>query len=88
MYKPYFKKFTSFLFLFLLWMSSNAIHASYYKSLWPRWQVNNPLSTAVIYHTLWQEFLDHHLITNEEKINLLDYANVDQKDYDLLKRYL
>jgi hypothetical protein len=69
-------------------MSSNAVYASYYKSLWPRWQVNNPLSTAVISHTLWQEFLDHHLITNEEKINLLDYANVDQKDYDLLKRYL
>lgn len=89
MHKEYFRKFTSFfLFLLVFWISTSTVHASYYKSLWPRWQINNPLSNAVISHKLWQEFLDRHLITNEEKINLLDYANVDQKDYDLLTRYV
>lgn len=87
MYKKYLTKFTS-LFLFAFWLSASGVHASYYKNLCPRWQVNNPLSTTVISHQLWQEFLDRHLITNEEKINLVDYANVDQKDYELLKKYL
>jgi hypothetical protein len=52
------------------------------------WEVNNPLSKEVISHKLWQQFLERHVITNEEDINLVDYANIDQKDYDLLKLYI
>lgn len=52
------------------------------------WEVNNPLSQEIISHQLWQDFLTKHVITNEEKINLVDYANLNQKDIALLKQYI
>lgn len=76
-----------FLFALILIQISSA-HASFYKSLWPKWEVNNPLSKDVISHTLWQDFLTRHVITNEEQINLVDYGNLEQKDYDQLKHYI
>jgi hypothetical protein len=86
MYNRYLKKFQLFC-LFFLFIAPTA-HASFYKSLWPIWEVNNPLSKEVISHKLWQEFLDRHVITNEEDINLVDYANIGQKDFGQLKQYL
>ncbi len=82
------KLICSILIALLVSINPIMVHASYYKSLWSQWLVNNPLSNQTISHKLWQKFLDNHLITNEEKINLLDYANIGQKDYDLLKQYL
>ena len=74
---------------FLLFLSTNLVHASLHKSLWSRWAVNNPLSTEVISHQLWQDFLDlHDVITNEEKINLVDYYYLTQKDLELIKSYI
>lgn len=75
------------LILIVLFTTSSA-HASFHKSLWPKWEVYNPLSRETISHQAWQEFLDHHVISNEEKINLVDYANLSQKDIGLLKEYL
>lgn len=63
-------------------------HASFYKSLWPKWEVNNPLSQKVISHQLWQNFLNRRVITNEENINLVDYAHMTRTDLNLLKDYL
>ncbi|KTD49158.1 putative Ser/Thr protein kinase [Legionella quateirensis] len=63
-------------------------HASFHKSLWPKWEVNNPLSTETISHQAWQNFLDKHVITNEEHINLIDYAHLTQQDLNLLKNYV
>lgn len=63
-------------------------HASFYKSLWAKWEVNNSLSKDVINHQLWQEFLNRRIFTNEENINLVDYAHVTQTDLNLLKDYL
>lgn len=64
------------------------VHASFHKSLWPKWEVNNPLSTEVISHQAWQNFLDKHVITNDEHINLINYANISQRDLSLLKEYI
>ena len=77
-----------FILALLALLITECAHASYHKSLWPRWEVNNPLSKEVISHQIWQEFLDHHIITNEEQINLVDYANLSQHDLSLLKEYL
>ncbi|KTD49691.1 putative Ser/Thr protein kinase [Legionella quinlivanii] len=74
--------------LFLLLFITGNIFASFNKSLWPIWEVNNPLSKAVIQHSEWQEFLQKHLITNEEGINLIDYPNVRETDRLLLKKYI
>ncbi|MCE3044484.1 MULTISPECIES: DUF547 domain-containing protein [Legionella] len=74
--------------LFLLLFITGNIFASFNKSLWPIWEVNNPLSKAVIQHSEWQEFLQKHLITNEEGINLIDYPNVRETDRQLLKKYI
>jgi len=63
-------------------------HASFYKSLWPQWEVNNPLSKEAISHQLWQDFLNRRVITNEENINLVDYAHITRTDVDLLKNYV
>ena len=63
-------------------------HASFYKSLWPKWGVNNPLSKETISHQPLQEFLNRRVITNEENINMIDYEHMTQIDLNLLKDYL
>ena len=71
-----------------MFLITGIAHASYYKSLWPKWAVNNPLSKEVINHKLWQDFLNRRVFTNEENINLVDYAHITQTDLNLLKNYL
>ncbi|WP_298627477.1 DUF547 domain-containing protein [uncultured Legionella sp.] len=77
----------SLFFLLFLLLGQNA-HASFHKSLWPQWEVNNPLSKEIISHQAWQNFLDKHIITNEEQINLIDYKNLSPQDINLLKEYI
>ncbi|MGL5741802.1 MAG: DUF547 domain-containing protein [Legionella sp.] len=67
---------------------SGVVNASFYKSLWPKWQVNSPLSKEVINHHDWQNFLNRRVITHDENINLVDYAHITQTDLHLLKYYL
>ncbi|KTD08082.1 DUF547 domain-containing protein [Legionella jamestowniensis] len=73
---------------FILFLISTSVFASFNKSLWPIWETNNPLSKATISHDEWQQFLNKRVVTNEEGINLVDYANLTDADYDLLKSYL
>ncbi|CEK09564.1 DUF547 domain-containing protein [Legionella hackeliae] len=74
--------------LFILLFLSSSVFASFNKSLWPIWETNNPLSKAIIPHDEWQQFLNRRVVTNEEGINLIDYANLTDADYDLLKSYI
>ncbi len=74
--------------VFFLFLFSNLVHASYHKSLWPKWEVNSPLSQEVISHQEWHEFLNNNVITNDEGINLVDYANINPKDLSSLKNYI
>lgn len=67
---------------------SGLANASFYKNLWPRWEVNNPLSKEVISHKLWQDFLNRRIVSSEENINLVDYGHMTQIDLNLLKGYL
>ncbi len=67
---------------------SGLANASFYKNLWPRWEVNNPLSKEVISHKLWQDFLNRRIVSSEENINLVDYGHMTQIDLNLLKDYL
>lgn len=80
----FFEKTAILLMLFVTGLT----HAAFYKSLWPKWEPNNPLSHKVISHQLWQEFLDKRVVTNEERINLVDYAHMTQAELDLLKKYI
>lgn len=75
-------------FILLLFFLTGLAHASFYKNLWPQWEVTNPLSREIISHQLWQEFLDRRVITNRENINLVDYAHMTPADMKLLKDYL
>ena len=72
----------------LFFLFAGLAHASFHKSLWPKWEVNNPLSKEVISHQLWQNFLDKYVVTNEEKINLINYEKLTPKDLELLKDYI
>lgn len=74
--------------LILMLLISGLANASFYKSLWPQWGVNNPLSKEVISHKLWQDFLNRRIVTSEENINLVDYTHMTQTDLNLLKGYL
>lgn len=74
--------------ILLILLATGLVHASFNKSLWPKWEVNNPLSQQTISHQAWQEFLDRHVTTNDEKINLVDYAHINTKELDLLKDYI
>ncbi|MDP1603730.1 MAG: DUF547 domain-containing protein [Legionella sp.] len=67
---------------------STTVQASFNKSLWPLWEVNNPLSKAVISHKDWQTFLNARVITNDEGINLVDYAHMTAADLKILKDYI
>lgn len=77
-----------FILTLLLLLFAGHTYATFYKNLWPRWEVNNPLSKKTISHQLWQNFLDKHLTTNEEKISLVDYAHMNKEDKALLKAYI
>jgi hypothetical protein len=72
----------------LILIAGVANAATFHKSLWPKWEVNNPLSQNTIYHDDWQEFLNRRVLTNEESINLVDYAHINSEDQTLLKRYI
>lgn len=62
--------------------------ASHHKNIWPMWEVNNPLSQEVISHQEWQDFLNKHVVTNEEGINLIDYGHFNDEDRMLVRRYI
>lgn len=66
----------------------STVHAAYNKNLWPLWEVNNPLSKETISHQQWQQFLNNNLITNAEKINVIDYPNISFSDKKRLDDYL
>lgn len=75
-------------FIILLLLITGTVQASFYKNLWPKWEVANPLSQEVISHQLWQDFLNRRVFANEEHINLINYAHITQTDLNLLKTYL
>lgn len=75
------------LFISLVLITSTT-HASFHKSLWPIWEINNPLSSVKIDHSGWQAFLDKRVQTNEENINLVDYNHLTDADYALLQQYI
>lgn len=89
-----FKKYTGKLLLYVfgivlsVFFVSSIAHASFNKNLWPQWEVNNPLSTEIISHQTWQNFLDKYVVTNDEHINLIDYKKLSQQDVELLKKYI
>ncbi|MFC3908693.1 DUF547 domain-containing protein [Legionella dresdenensis] len=76
------------LFSTLFLFTNTPAFASYNKNLWTIWEINNPLATAIIDHSEWQDFLSTRVITNDEGINLVDYRNLKDNDIDLLKRYI
>lgn len=83
-----FKRVGPQFFIALLMFMTGVVQASFYKSLWPQWEVNNPLSKEIICHQLWQEFLNRRVFTNEEHINFVDYAHMTPADLNLIKDYL
>ncbi|MDR3442225.1 MAG: DUF547 domain-containing protein [Legionella sp.] len=79
---------TNYLIILLLLLTTGVAQAAFHKSLWPKWEINNPLSKEVISHQLWQDFLNRRVVTNEENINLVDYGHMTQIDFNLLKDYI
>lgn len=75
--------------VFILVVLINSVaYATFHKSLWPQWEVNNPLSTKRISHQPWQKFLNQYLITNDEHINLIDYVHLTPADLASLNKYI
>lgn len=76
------------LIFFVLSCTSVLASAAFHKNLWPLWEVNNPRSKATISHQKWQHFLDKHVVSNEEGINLIDYNHLSSEDIQGLKHYI
>lgn len=74
--------------IFFVFLINGLAYASFHKSLWPQWEINNPLSTKRISHHAWQKFLDQYLITDNEHINLIDYAHLTPTDLASLNKYI
>src|SRR6056297_445222 len=58
------------------------------KHIWPKWEVNNPLSKETISHKPWQQFLNQNVFTNHEGINLVNYPQMKAADKRRLKEYI
>jgi len=58
------------------------------KNLWPRWQVNDPVSKEVLSFYAWKVFLKKNIHTNADGINLIDYGSVTPFDKKLLANFL
>ncbi len=43
---------------------------------WPRWQINDPQSTHVINHDVWDQLLKNHVHPGRDGINRFNYAGV------------
>jgi hypothetical protein len=82
------KSLVACMLAFSLFFSTGVVYASLQKSLWPKWEINNPLSNKVISHKLWNDFLKKYVITNEEGINLVGYASMSHYDLTLLGKYI
>ncbi|KTD62515.1 putative Ser/Thr protein kinase [Legionella spiritensis] len=80
--------FTSVCLLLLIMLGTTNAHATFNKNLWPAWEAHNPLSTQTIDHSEWQQFLDKYVVTDEEGINLVDYAHTTPQGYALLTNYI
>lgn len=76
------------LLLALLSLPLQVAKAADTKNFWPMWAVTAPQSKAAIEHNGWQSFLDKHVITNEEGINLIDYPHIKKPDLTELKTYI
>lgn len=75
-------------FSFFLFCLATPVHASLQKSLWPQWEATNPLSTKVISHKIWDDFLKQRVLTNEEGINLINYSSLSRQDLNTIDSYL
>jgi hypothetical protein len=66
-----------FLPALLILLLATAAQAAPKADLWPVWQVNNPASTQIVDHGVWDHFLQTYLRTNEpDGINRVAYAQV------------
>ncbi len=74
--------------LIVLLASAGLSHAAPKKNLWPRWQVNNPLSKKTINYRLWANFLKQYVHTNSKGINLVAYADVSEVQKRALRSFL
>ena len=80
---------TSILIFYLLTsLLYSSAYAAFSKNLSPQWLVNNPLSTQVIDHQLWGDFLKNNLILAKDSISRINYKAVSKKDRAALARYL
>jgi hypothetical protein len=70
---------------FLILFFATAAQAAPKPDLWPVWQVNNPASTAVIDHNVWNHFLQTYIRANEpDGINRVAYASVPAAEQAIL----
>jgi len=58
------------------------------KNLWPRWQINNPLSTKIINFNPWKLFLKNNVHTNTQGVNLVAYDGITSLDKNRLTSFL
>jgi hypothetical protein len=56
--------------------------------LWPRWQANDPNATTTIDHAAWAKFLSTYLVSGQDGINRVAYANVTPDDRKAVASYV
>jgi hypothetical protein len=65
------------------------VQAAPRPEIWTRWERNDPLSTVVVDHTPWRQFLGKYLVTGHPGgINRVRYGSVDPADKRNLEEYL
>ncbi len=73
--------------IFMIFCLSAAIAAPQ-KELSPRWIAFNPLSTKTIDYQPWQQFLNKYVSTNDEGVNLVNYAGVTAAEKAQLSKFI
>lgn len=73
---------------FILAHLSAYVWAAPVPDKWAFWDRAEPLSTAVIEHSLWQQVLDSYLKVGDDGINRFAYSSVDETGEHRLSTYL
>lgn len=74
--------------IFALLILSGAVQAAPDADPWPRWQAHDNDSDVRVDHQPWQDFLDRFVDTDNQGINRVDYAAVDDEAQQHLAQYL
>jgi len=74
--------------ILMLLLASCPAFAAPQADLWDRWTAHDPVSRAVVDHSLWDRFLKAHVRVSDDGIARVAYGRIAAADKQALQSYL